>query len=71
MATQDSREGATKCTVVQTICGRLDDDLVTHQRQTNLTSGFDIHRRGKVSGKENAQAAANPFDTSSERHKLV
>lgn len=68
MSTQDSREGATKRTVIQTIRGRLDDDLVTDQCQTNFASGFDLHRRGEVSRKENAQAAANPLHTFPERH---
>jgi len=68
MSTQDSREGATKRTCVQTICGWLDDDLVADQCQTNFASGFDLHRRGEIPGKENAQAPANPFHASSERH---
>lgn len=68
MSTHDSREGTTKRSIVQTICGRLDDHLVADQCQTNFASGFDVHRRGEVSGKENAQTPANPLNTSSERH---
>ena len=68
MTAQDGRKCPSKGTIVETALDGLKDNLVTDQSEPNFAPLLHVHRLREVPGDENAQTAADPLHTPSERH---